>query len=63
MMLADGKWEQRKAATARKGAGSTESRLALDRDISRHIWAKTRPIPHPKEVPDGRGCEDSIDLK
>jgi hypothetical protein len=63
MTLANGEREQRKAVTAQKGAGSAESCLALDRDISRHIWAKTRPIPHPKEAPDGRGCEDSIDIE
>jgi hypothetical protein len=63
MRLADGKRLQRKAVTARKGAGSAESRLALDRGVSNHIWPKIRPIPYPKEVPDGRGCEDSMDIE
>jgi hypothetical protein len=62
-MLADGKWEQRKAATVREDAGSVDSRLALDHRVSNHIRPKIWPIPHPKEVPDGRGCEDSTDIE
>jgi hypothetical protein len=63
MMLADGKWKQRKAVMARKGAGSAETRLALTRSVLSHIWTKIRPIPYPKEVPDGPGCKDSMDIK
>jgi hypothetical protein len=40
--------------TARKDAESVGSRLALDRGVSRHIWANIRPILYLKEVPDGR---------
>jgi hypothetical protein len=63
MRLADGKPEQRKAATVREDAGNIDSRLALDHRVSNHIRPKLRPIPYPKEVPDGRGCEDSIDIE
>ena len=63
MMLADGKRLQRKAVTARKGAGSADSRLALENRVSNHIRPKLRPIPYPKEVQDGRGCEDSMDIE
>jgi hypothetical protein len=63
MRLADGKREQQKAATVQEDAGSVDSRLALDHRVLNHIRPKLRLIPYPKEVPDGRGCEDLIDIK
>jgi hypothetical protein len=63
MRPADGKREQQKAATVREDAGSAESRLALDHCVSNHRRPKLRLIPYPKEVPDGRGCGDLIDIE
>jgi hypothetical protein len=63
MRLAESKRLQRKAATARKGRWKRGITTDLGRCFLNHIRPKTRPIPYPKEVPDGRGCEDSIDIE
>jgi hypothetical protein len=63
MRLVDGKRAQRKAATARKGRWKRGITTALGQCFSNHIRPKIWPIPHPKEAPDGRGCEDSIDIE
>jgi hypothetical protein len=52
-----------RTVTARKGRWKRGTLTYLDHHVSSRIWAKRRPIPHLKEVPDGWRCEDSKDIE